>query len=137
MPQGAIRSIVYLDAFLPRNGQSLIDLVGTENAPPDATQDPVPFPGAGRTGDAHLESLVTPHPFGTLTEKLALTGARERIPIRTYVLATGGPQPTPFVSMAEGIAEDPGWRLEKLACGHNTMIDMPDETLQVLLRARQ
>ena len=81
------------------------------------------------------KSLITPHPLGTLTERLELTGARDRIPIKTYVLATGGPQPTPFIAMAERIASDPSWRLEKLACGHNTMMEMPQETLEVLLRA--
>ncbi|HXZ67063.1 MAG TPA: hypothetical protein VEH07_00580, partial [Alphaproteobacteria bacterium] len=99
------------------------------------TQDPVPFPGARMTGDAHLESLLTPHPLGTLTEKVTLTGARDRIPIKTYVLATGGPQPTPFTAMADKIANNSGWRLERLACGHNTMMEMPQETLGVFLRA--
>ena len=135
VPQGVIRSIVYLDAFLPNSGEALTDLVPAPMAAAPHTQDPVPFPGAGRTGDARLESLITPHPLGTLTERLELTGARDRIPIKTYVLATGGPQPTPFIAMAERIASDPSWRLEKLACGHNTMMEMPQETLEVLLRA--
>ena len=137
VPQGTIRSIVYLDAFLPDDGQSLRDLVPIppQNAPPGGLQDPMPFPGAGQTGNAHLESLVTPHPLATITDKVTLSGARERIPVKTYVLATGGPQPTPFAAMADKIAKDPAWRLEKLACGHNTMLEMPDETLAVLLRA--
>lgn len=135
-PQGTIRSIVYLDAFLPNNGESLSDLAGSPNAlPVDMQQDPVPFPGRGGTGDPRLERLLTPHPLRTLTQKLELTGARGRIPRKTYVLATGRPQPSPFSVLSERIAGDPTWRLEKLACGHNTMIEMPEETLQIFLRA--
>jgi len=136
VPPGAIKSIVYLDAFLPDDGQSLTDLVPSA-APPGAgfSQDPIPFPGLGRTGDAHLESLVTPHPRGTLTEKVTLTGALSRIPIKTYVLATGGAQPTPFAAMADKIATDSTWRLETLACGHNVMLEKPQETVDLLLRA--
>jgi len=72
--QGTIASIVYLDAFLPDDNQSLTDLVPAPMAATSAMVDPVPFPGLGRTGDAHLEGLVTPHPLGTLTEKVRLTG---------------------------------------------------------------
>ena len=136
VPQGTIRSILYLDAFLPDNGQALSDLVPAETPLP-AVEDPVPFPGLGQTGDAHRESLLTPHPLGTLTERLTLTGARARIPIKTYVLATSSPTPTPFGAMAEKIANDPDWRLEKLACGHNTMTEMPQETVEIFLRAAQ
>jgi pimeloyl-ACP methyl ester carboxylesterase len=139
VPEGAIRSIVYLDAFVPGNGQSLADLAAPRDAPQPVPlqQDPVPFPGAGQLNDARIEKLVTAHPLGCFTEKLNLTGAIDRIPVKTYVQATGGPQIGPFAKMAESIAQDPAWRFEKLNCGHNTMIDMPEETLQVFLRAAQ
>ncbi|HVZ78629.1 MAG TPA: alpha/beta hydrolase [Gemmatimonadaceae bacterium] len=136
VPEGAIKSIVYLDAFLPDDGQSLTDLVPAGAAPgPEFSRDPIPFPGLGRTGDARLERLVTPHPLATVTERVRLTGALSRIPVKTYVLATGGPQPTLFAAMADKIATDPAWRVERLACGHNLMMEKPRETLDILLRA--
>ncbi len=93
VPEGAIRSIVYLDAFVPGNGQSLADLAAPRDAPQPVPlqQDPVPFPGAGQLNDARIERLVTAHPLGCFTEKLNLTGAIDRIPVKTYVQATGRP----------------------------------------------
>ena len=143
VPAGAIRSIVYLDAFLPGNGQSLTDLVGQTPPPGVVLSDPMPFPGAARQtsneAEAWIARLVTPHPLGCLNEKLALTGGLDRIPIKTFVLATGqmagGAAVGPFARIADSMASNPAWRIEKLACGHNTMIEMPEETLQVFLRA--
>jgi pimeloyl-ACP methyl ester carboxylesterase len=137
VPDGAIGSIVYLEAFLPGNGQSLADLLPAEGAPPEASLDPMPFPGRGRTGNAWIERLVTPQPRGTLTEPLALTGALDRIKIKTYVVTTKYPMPgpTPFSATAQRLAKDPAWRMEEIASGHDMMVEMPDETAQVLLRA--
>ena len=137
VPEGAIGSIVYLDAFLPDNGQSLADLLPAEGAPPEASMDPMPFPGRGRTGNARIERLVTPQPRGPLFEPLTLTGALDRIGRKTYVVTTKWPMPgpTPFSATAERLAKDPTWRMEELACGHDMMIEMPEETCQLLLRA--
>lgn len=130
--QGTIRSIVYLDAFYAQSGQSVVDCAAEMAAA--FTQDPVPFPFAGQTGHPHFETLVTPQPLRTLTERLELTGARDRIPIKTYVLATGR-ETRSFADMAQKLKATPGWRHEALPCSHGTMLDMPDETTEVLLRA--
>ena len=131
-PPGAVRSIVYLDAFYAPSGKSTADC-----APQIAgafTVDPVPFPFAGQTGDGHLESLVTPQPLATLTDRPELTGARDRIPIKTYVLATVPGSPW-FSAMAATVKDDPSWRYRELPCGHGTMLEMPEETTELFLEA--
>jgi pimeloyl-ACP methyl ester carboxylesterase len=98
---GAIDSIVFLDAFIPDNGDSTLDLV----QPP--VQDviraalargeitvPVRDAAAFKVNEkdrAWVDSLATPQPIATMTEKLTLTGARERIAKKTYIRASGYP----------------------------------------------
>jgi len=132
LPQGAIRSIVYLDAFYAPSGQSVVDCA----APMEAAfrTDPVPFPFAGQTGSPHFETMVTPHPRRTLTDRPVLTGARDRIAVKTYILATNPATPW-FAAMAEGLRQAPDWRSRELACSHATMLDMPKETIDLLIEA--
>jgi pimeloyl-ACP methyl ester carboxylesterase len=132
-PPGAIRSIVYLDAFYAPNGRSVVD-VAPLLAEALSAQDPVPFPFAGQTGDAWLEALVTPQPRRTLTDRPALTGARDRIPTKTYILATNPGAPW-FAAVSAPLKQDPVWRYRELPCGHGTMLEMPDETTELLLEA--
>lgn len=136
VPPGTIRSIVFLDAFYPEDGQALVDL--TPNSPPRlVTQDPIPRPDFGPSDaprDERLDQLVTPQPRATFLEPLHLTGARERIPIKTYVLATGY-ELGPFRAFSERLKSDATWRHEEIACGHATQVERPQETAEVLLRA--
>ena len=131
-PPGTIRSIVYLDAFYAPSGKSVLDCTPQLD---DAFQrDPVPFPFAGQTGDEHLEALVTAQPRATFAERPELTGARDRVPIKTYVLATVRGAPW-FAAMAAGVKDDPAWRYRELPCGHGTMLEMPAETTALFLEA--
>ena len=134
-PKGAIRSIVYLDAFYAESGKSVADCA-PELAAQAFTQDPAPFPFSGQTGDAHFEALVTPHPLRTLTDRPELTGARDRIPVKTYVLATNPGAPW-FAAMAAGPKGDKAWRYREIACGHGTMLEMPEETTRLFLEAAE
>jgi pimeloyl-ACP methyl ester carboxylesterase len=133
MPEGAIQSIVYLDAFYSPSGSSVADCA-PEMASQSFTTDPVPFPFQGQTGDFELERLVTPHPLKSLTTRPMLSGARDRVSRKTYALATAMPMPW-FVAMATRLKEDPSWRYREIACGHGTMREMPQQTAELLLEA--
>jgi pimeloyl-ACP methyl ester carboxylesterase len=140
-----IASLVYLDAFLPGDNQSLHDLLPPETA--QAQRDSA-TEGNGfsvppiTAADFHVneadrswvDSLCTPHPLATLTQRLRLTGGLERIRNRTYVLATAGAPP--FNHFRDSIAADARWTTYELPCGHDVMIDMPAETTALLTGAR-
>ncbi len=134
-PEGTIRSIVYLDAFLPENGESVASLASSfRDVAGD--HDPVPpplfFAGDNLELRAILEKGGTPHPRACFEEAPALNGARDRVATKTYVLAAVGDVFKPFY---EKVKDDPSWRKETIGCSHMTMLEAPVETADLILRA--
>ncbi|WP_375201830.1 alpha/beta fold hydrolase [Hyphococcus sp.] len=134
VPEGTIRSIVYLDAFLPEDGQSLSDIASNFKdlaGDHDPVPPPVFFAGDNEALKSILEKKGTPHPRGCFEERIKLSGARERIPLKTYVLAEG----PIFTAFFEKVQSDPSWRTETIACGHFPMLEAPEKTAEILIRA--
>ncbi len=90
-----IVSLTYLDAFVPENGQALLDILPTG---PGALQPPAPVPGVewlltppplgafGETSEAVLDFAarkLSPHPLACFMQPLRLTGGLERIRRKT------------------------------------------------------
>ena len=141
-PEGAIASIVYLDAFLPEDGMSL-----TDYAPPEhfaAWQDHLkatnnlsvpPIPAAAFNANEAdrdwIDRMGVPHPFATMTEKVRVAGKRDRIPKKAYVLATGY-EGAAFRGFAAKAEADPAWAYYEIPCGHDLMLAMPDRTAEIL-----
>ena len=48
------------------------------------------------------------------------------MPQRLYILADGW-DPSPFRYFAAQVEGKPGWRVVKMPCGHDVMVDMPKE----------
>ena len=81
-----IASIVFLDAFVPENGDSMADLtsqVVRDNLKAAAERGDISVPGrpaaaflVNEKDQAWVDSLTGPQPIGTMTEKIKLTGAR-------------------------------------------------------------
>ncbi len=70
-------------------------------------------------------------PIVTITEKVRLTGARERIAKKAYVRAAEYPRPISRCS-TRSYKTDPAWRTYALPCGHDVMIDMPERLAEIL-----
>jgi pimeloyl-ACP methyl ester carboxylesterase len=136
----AIASIVFLDAFLPENNQSLADIApqlartAMENHELAIAPPPAEFFAVNEKDRAWVDVLSTPHPTATMTEKVTETGARERIGRKTYVLATGRRSPI-FSAAYAKVKPAPGWHTDEVPCGHFVMIDMPDRLVEILLEA--
>lgn len=134
-----IAALVFLDAFIPDDGQSVVDLVqpavkeiilaaqarGETIVP---VRDAAAF-NVNEKDRAWVDSLAGPQPIGAMTEKLKLSGARDRI-TRTYIRATGYPNVAFEAAHARARAE--GWRTYEVPCGHNVMIDMPERLAEIL-----
>ena len=138
----AIRSIVFLDAFVPANGDAMIDLV--QPAVQEIIQGvlergettvPVRDAAAFKVNEkdrAWVDSLAVPQPLATMTEKMSLTGARERIANKIYIRASGYPNVSFDKAYARAKA-NPTWRTYEVPCGHDVMIDDPERLTEILL----
>lgn len=128
-----VASIVYVDAFIPDNGQAFADFSPEWNLPPDAL---IPAPPAV-IGDYRDEAdriwvneKATPQPAGTFTERVRVTGAYKKIPRKTFVQATGWD--SPFKETVSEFRADPSWRVHEVACGHDIAIEEPDRLAAIL-----
>jgi pimeloyl-ACP methyl ester carboxylesterase len=138
----AISSIVLLDAFLPENGDSMAEL--TNQTVRDSLKAAVEHGDLGvpaRSAAAFLvnekdrawvDALCVPQPIGCMTEKMALTGARERIAKKTYIRAGAYPNPG-FDTAYTRVKADKSWRTYEVPCGHDVMVDMPERLAEILL----
>jgi pimeloyl-ACP methyl ester carboxylesterase len=135
-----VASLVYLDAFVPGDGQALIDLGRPEmRAAIEAAQSwqiPVlPPQRQGMTDPveiAWLEGRRGPQPRKTFTQKISLQG-RFRGP-QTYIFCSGY-SPSTFAPTAAKLRADPAWRYHELPTHHYPQVSMPRETAALLVGA--
>jgi len=140
LPQ--LSSIVFLDAFLPENGQRVVDLSPPELAATSlaaAARNEVgrPVPPAKAFGvndkdQAWVDSKLTPQPTFVSVEPIVLTGARDKVARKTYIRATSYPNPR-FDGYFAKLKSDPSWRTYSVPSGHDVMVDMPERLTEILL----
>jgi pimeloyl-ACP methyl ester carboxylesterase len=138
-----IARLVYLDAFAPEDGQSLHD-----NLPPE--QRLAQLDGSEATGEgwlvppipaaafnvnpadsAWVDAQCTPQPLACFDQKLRLTHRLPPVGSVHYILATDWAG-TPFEQFYDK-AKARGWSARKMACGHDVMLDRPEELTAALL----
>ena len=140
-----VRALIYLDAFVLENGQSLHDTLPPEQRAAqiegarvhgDGWKAP-PIPAevfnVGVEDRAWVNAQGTVQSLATFSQRLALRGGVGKIRDVRYVLATefqGSPFP-PFYERAR----TQGWRTYALACGHDVMLAKPREVADILLDA--
>jgi len=131
---GRIASLVYLDAFVPEDGQSQRELT-TRQLPQTPTVPAIPAAAfmVNEKDRAWVDGLCTPHPNATFNERISLTGAWRGIKRKSYIRAGAYPS-GPFDAFYNRFKADPGWTVASLPCGHDVMVDMP-EALAGLLEA--
>lgn len=139
-----IASLVYLDAFVPENNQCLLDMVPPEEALKfclsaasnggfGITPLSLDYFNVNAGDRAWVEKLTTLQPLGTFTQRLQLTGAHTRVRKKTYVTATD--YETPFGKFTQKFAADPAWISRSIDCGHDLMLDRPQETADLIEEA--
>ena len=141
-----IAHLVYLDAMLPQNGQSILDLVAPELAAErrrqaQATSGGVSFPpppasafGVEAPADVEwVERQLRPHPLRGYEDRLRLRhkfGNGRRI---TYIACTE-PAYAPLLPMHEYARRQPGWQYVEMATGHDAMVVAPDALTALLVQ---
>ena len=125
----AVRALVYVDAFVPEDGDSCYSMADDElrewwldgGAEVDAVQPRPDFDPRAR-----------PHPRATLLQRIQLLGSWERVPEKHYVAATGGPGRSPFARTAQRVRTDPAWTVHEWPTPHDVLADGPDRLLELL-----
>ncbi len=138
----AIRSIVFLDAFVPHDGDTTQSLTGPavqegirtalqrgDNAIPPRSAEAF---GVNVADRAWVDRLCVPQPIGTFTDKIALTGARDRIARKSYIRAARYANPG-FDRALAAVRSDRAWCTYEVPCGHDVMVDDPDRLTEILL----
>ena len=144
--EGKISSIVYVDAFLPENGEKGIDTTSEQfrKALQEAVARgeagrPVPPAAAFKIIDKKNIDMVaakmTPQPVGLALQPIALTGARNRVAKKTYIRAAAYPQPL-FDKYLAACKADKSWKtfeFQASEAGHDIMVDAPQRLAEILM----
>ncbi|MBT5940980.1 MAG: alpha/beta hydrolase [Rhodospirillaceae bacterium] len=138
-----IGTLIYLDAFLPENGQSVMDL-----QPPDRIDyyhkmakekgegwrippPPAEFWKLTDPDDiAQFDRLRVDHPLASLTQPVTLDHPRPEK--RAYVWASGF-TPSPFEKFAKACEQDESWVYREIGSGHQMMMSHPKEVAEILV----
>jgi pimeloyl-ACP methyl ester carboxylesterase len=137
-----IGALVYLDAFVLENGQSLHDTLppAMKDAQIQGAQSGEgwkvpPIPAEAFHVNAKDRDWVnrqcTMQSLATFQQPLRLTGGIDRLENVTYILASGW-TPSPFTPFYEG-AKAKGWKTVAIPCGHDVMLDQPEDLARVLV----
>jgi pimeloyl-ACP methyl ester carboxylesterase len=138
-----VRHLVYLDAFVPGDGDSLFGLLGV----PDDTriglgQDWL-VPPTPRTFDdpaeaAFMDPRRIAHPLGCFTERVRLHQPLEAFPFgRTYIRATADAPDAPGTAVFDAAAararSSEAWSYFEVATNHMVPSNRPAELTEILL----
>jgi pimeloyl-ACP methyl ester carboxylesterase len=138
-----LRLMVYLDAYLPDDGQSELDLWPEEMrasilADAAAGQGLRPPPSASFLGltdpkmAAWVSARLTPQPLATYTEPAPAGDTRSAALPRVFIHCTGGPTKSLFGTFAAK-ARAKGWDVREIPTGHDVMLTTPLELADMLL----
>jgi pimeloyl-ACP methyl ester carboxylesterase len=137
-----IASAVFLDAFIPRDGESVFDIVPeaqrTRQLDATARAGGIGIPPiashhfrVNEADQALVDARCVPQPVGTFGEAIRLTAAQDRVTRRSFVRASIYPSPT--FDRFRGEAAERGWTVYDVASGHDVMLDAPDRLTDILI----
>ena len=137
-----IGQLVYLDAFVPEAGKSVLDYVGERAA---AMREAAASQGEGwkvppfsperygvtsQRDTEWLTKHLKPQPLQTLAQPLAAPGGDKLK--RTYVYCSK-PSYGTFDQFAERLREDRKWTFHEVKTGHDAMVTAPGEIAKILM----
>lgn len=137
-----LRSLVYLDAFVPQNGKALIDYVPeperraamVKSGQETGYITPIPLKVFGVTREEDLawaNPRIFKQPFHTFNQPVRLEQpAASGLP-RAFIACTSSAYRT-FDQFAEVIKKDASWKFYDLPTGHDAMITVPQELARIL-----
>lgn len=139
---GRVAHLVYLDAFVPGDGDTVASLTGLVRDDPAALGAEWLVPPIPRDFDDPAEAVWanarrTGHPVRCFTEPVRLSRPLEEHAFGlTYIKATGEPRPAaggPFWTAADRAVASPRWAYHEIATNHMIANNRPAELAALLL----
>ncbi|MCA1554595.1 MAG: alpha/beta fold hydrolase [Chloroflexi bacterium] len=138
-----LRQLVYLDAYVPDDGQSEVDLwpnemraaIEADEAAGRGLRPPASPEWLGITDPDManwVKARMTPQPLATYTQPVPRGNAQSAALPRVYLHCTAGPTTALFAPFAAK-ARAAGWRVYEFATGHVAMLTAPSELAAFLL----
>jgi len=138
-----VKHLVYLDAFVPGDGDSLESLVGrpapvAESFPGEWLREATPREYDDPVDAAFTGPRRVSHPARCFVEPVRLRQPLEERPVSlTYIKATGEPRPEgtggPFWVAADHAKASPRWRYDEIATNHMIPFNRTAQLARVLL----
>jgi pimeloyl-ACP methyl ester carboxylesterase len=139
-----VSSIVWVDAFIPKNGESQLDQISPFSR--KALEEAMARGEAGRKPPsakaysfsekdyAWMDSKLTPQPNSIVRDPIKLTGAMQKVAKKTFIRAPKYPQKL-FDRAYEECKADPSWTTYVTATSHHDiMIDEPQWLADIMLK---
>jgi pimeloyl-ACP methyl ester carboxylesterase len=131
-----LRSLVYLDAFVPEHGQSLADFApvsgdqlvdGWKSTPISAE-----LFGVNVSDRSWVDRQCTMQSVACFRQPVQLTGGIPRLRDIHYLYASGWAGGESLFHPFYEKAKARGWKTSGIDCGHDVMIDRPDAVVTLL-----
>lgn len=124
-----IQALIYIDAYIPKHGDSCWSLTSEEYRHRFVT-------GAGNDGfrvtvPPGEESRRRPHPLATFMQTIKLNGNYKKVVNNIFIYLSGW-QGSPFVKQYEELKNSGDWIIETIHCRHNVMKECPDKLVELL-----
>jgi pimeloyl-ACP methyl ester carboxylesterase len=129
-----VDALVYVDALVPRDGESCWQLVNDEERQWYLDVDDT---GYGVSPMPFFDSRATAHPLASFLQRINLTGDANSFRRRDFVYALKWPGDSPLRPSYERVKDDNNWDVHELDGAHNLMRDNPDDLVRILLAAGQ
>ena len=136
-----LRAAVYLDAFVPADGQSLHDTLPADqrelqvelakNVGDGWRVPPIPAEvfNVNFSDRAWVDAQCTPQPLATFQQGVV---RRDLPAARTAYIFAAGWSGSPFGQFRDHATAN-GWHTVDMQCGHDVMLDRPEDLTRVLL----
>jgi pimeloyl-ACP methyl ester carboxylesterase len=134
-----IKRMIYLDAFVPENGQSVVSLrpgprpaASSAGSGQDWRIAPNPPPPDTSPADlAWITPLRRPQPVRTFTQALELRNPPPKVP-RSYIYCTRKSGDDPFLQFSKRLKSDPAWAYYEIDASHSPNVTAPEALARLL-----
>jgi pimeloyl-ACP methyl ester carboxylesterase len=126
---GRIRTLLFLDALVPNDGDSVWSTFG---APIRDNFIQASSDGLRTANPPGTDPRARAHPLATFLQPIRLTDKAYAAKNKVYAWCNGKPD-SPFEPIHDRVAADGAWVTHKLACGHDIMNEAPELALELLL----